>query len=151
SDMMSDVSYARAEAIKESRQAIIERVAGATNSWKDGWRICVDLDRDGACDANEIRKLADPLPGPVVGRLRACSHTATFQDRIVFRPDGRLVLAAAPAANEGITFSDDMGDGDGTNDVIRTVSFGLAGRPLLIRQQDSGTGGVPVNGGVLCP
>jgi prepilin-type N-terminal cleavage/methylation domain-containing protein len=147
-DVTSDVAFARAEAIKESRQVIMERLAGgATNSWKDGWRICVDLNRDTVCDANEIRKMMQP----VGGRIRVCSLTNTFRDRIVFRPDGRLVLAAGPAANEGITFSDDMGDGDATNDLIKTLSFGIAGRPLTVRQQDSGTGGVPINGGALCP
>lgn len=148
SDLVSDVAFARAEAIKESRQVIMERLPGGTTStWKDGWRICADLNRNATCDAGEIRKTTEPVDG----RLKVCSQTATFRDRIVFRPDGRLVLAAAPAANEGLTVSDDMGDSNAANDLIKTVSFGLAGRAVVVRQQDRGTGGVAINGGVVCP
>lgn len=141
SDIIADVAFARAEAIKESRQAIMERIPGATGTWKDGWRICVDIDRNGACATSEERKVTLPVPG----RVKVCSHTANFADRVVFRPDGRLVLAAAPGANDGLTLSDDLGDSSAGNDLIRTVSFGISGRPVVL-DQDAAS-----NGGVLCP
>lgn len=140
SDMMADVSFARAQAIQESRQVIMERLpGGATSTWKDGWRVCVDLNSNGACDANEVRKASEPLSG----RMQVCSHTANFDARVVFRPDGRIVLAAAPGANDGVTFSDDLADADAANDLIRTIAFGVSGRPLLLRQDGQTNGGTP--------
>lgn len=141
SNAVADAAFARAEAIKESRPAIMERLTGATNTWKDGWRICVDLNRNGVCNAGEERKLTQPISG----RLKVCANASDFDTRIVFRPDGRVVRASAPGTNDGLVFSDDMADGNAATDRIRTIVFGISGRPLVINQ-DGGA-----NGGVLCP
>jgi type IV fimbrial biogenesis protein FimT len=137
SDLMADMAFARAEAIKESRRAIMQRTAGATSSWKDGWSICVDLDGDNACAATEVRKSTTP----VSGRTKVCSTTADYDDAIVFRPDGRIVRAAAPAAGDGIRVSDDLGDANAGNDRVRLVFLGVSGRGSVIVQ----------DGGTACP
>jgi type IV fimbrial biogenesis protein FimT len=132
SDIMADMAFARAEAIKESRVAIMERLPGATNTWKDGWRICVDLDSGDDCDVpGEVRKTATPISG----RTRVC---ATPDEPILFRPDGRNTRATAPTANDGIRVSDDLGDGVATNDKVRLIYLGVSGRPS-VEIQDGGT------------
>jgi type IV fimbrial biogenesis protein FimT len=141
SDLVADISFARAEAIKESRQAILERLAGATGTWKDGWRICVDLDRNGSCSNAENRKIQQALGG----RIKVCSTAADFDTRIIFRPDGRVNRPSAPGANDGLKISDDLSDAAAGNDYIRSIVIGISGRPLVIKQ-DGGTGG-----GTACP
>jgi len=135
SDLVADMSLARAEAIKESRQAIMERVAGATSTWKDGWRICVDINGNGTCDAAEIRKTTTPVPG----RTAVCATTADLDDRIVFRPDGRVLRATAPGAGDGIKVSDDNNDGATSNDRIRLIFLGISGRARMEIQDSVGT------------
>lgn len=127
SDLVADMALARAEAIKESRQAIMERVAGATSTWKDGWRICVDLNGNSTCEATEVRKAATPVPG----RTAVCATTADLSDRIVFRPDGRVLRATAPGAGDGIKVSDDNNDSATSNDRIRLIFLGISGRASM--------------------
>jgi type IV fimbrial biogenesis protein FimT len=141
SDTAADISFARAEAIKESRPAIMERLAGATGTWKDGWQICVDLDRNGSCGNTETRKITQALGG----RIKVCSTVTDFDTRIIFRPDGRVVPPSTPGANDGLKISDDLSDGTASNDYIRSIVIGISGRPLVIKQ-DGGTGG-----GTPCP
>ena len=57
SDLAADMAFARAEAIKESRWVIMEPIGGA-GTWKDGWRIWVDLDNSRTRAAAEDRKTA---------------------------------------------------------------------------------------------
>ena len=133
-DIMADLAYARAEAIKESRRAIMQRAAGATNTWKDGWQICVDLDGDNDCAAAEVRKTTSPIGG----RTRVCTTDAALANTIVFRPDGRM---NAPTNNVGILISDDRDDADASNNRARLVLLGLSGR-ASVQIQD---------GGATCP
>ena len=127
SDLVADMALARAEAIKESRQAIMERLAGATSTWKDGWRICVDINSNGTCDAAEVRKATTPVPG----RTAVCATTADLNDRIVFRPDGRVLRTTAPGASDGIKVSDDNADSATSNDRIRLIFLGISGRARM--------------------
>ena len=130
SDIVGDIAFARAEAIKESRRAIMEPLTAG--NWKDGWRVCVDLNGDGDCDVpGEVRKIATPIPG----RTKVC---ATPDEPIVFRPDGRTIRAAASTAADGIRVSDDLGDGSSSNDKARLVFVGVSGRPS-VEVQDGGT------------
>lgn len=131
SDIVADMAFARAEAVKESRPAIIERVAGATNTWKDGWQICVDLDRNNTCAAGEVRKRAGPIPG---GTTVCPIASGDFADRIIFRPDGRVNRTVVPGANDGLKVADTMDDADATNDRARIVVIGLTGRTSLVIQ-----------------
>jgi len=132
SDLISDMAFARAEAIKESRQVFFERVAGTTNTWKDGWRICVNLNgpADTACDNNEIRKVTTTVPG----RTKVCALTADSNDRITFRPDGRV---SGSTVNAGLKVSDDNGDSATANDRIRAVFIGISGRANMEIQDNS--------------
>lgn len=144
SDLVADMALARAEAIKESRQAIFERVSGATNTWKDGWRICVDLNGNATCDNAEVRKVTTAVPG----RSKICSTATDFDNRIFFRPDGRVVRASAPGANDGLKVSDDNGDGASQNDRIRLVFLSISGRARMeIQDNDSAN---PTRG-TACP
>jgi type IV fimbrial biogenesis protein FimT len=128
SDLAGDMALARAEAIKESRRAILERIDGATGTWKDGWRICVDLDGNGSCSAAEDRKRTTPLGG----RIEVCASNSDFDRRISFRPDGRILPPGTPTANDGIKISDALGDSDYKNDKIRLLVLGVSGRALMI-------------------
>ena len=133
SDLMADMAFARAEAIKESRRVVMERLSGATSTWKDGWNICVDLDGNNACSAGEVRKSATPLSG----RTKMCATTAELNDSIIFRPDGRIVRTTAVAATDGILISDDFDDTNTGNNRARLVYLGVSGRPS-VEIQDGG-------------
>lgn len=137
SDIMADIAFARAEAIKESRRTVMEPLAGA-NTWKRGWRICVDLNNDGDCDAADpVRKVANP----VAGRTRVCAQP---DEPISFRPDGRVIRVAAPNVTDGIRVSDDLGDGNVANNRTRLVFLGVAGRPRV--EVQDGVVGCPAPG-----
>jgi len=127
SDLVADIALARAEAIKESRPAILERLTGATGTWKDGWRVCVDFDRNGSCGTAEVRKVTTAISG----RSRVCATAADLANRIVFRPDGRIVRVGTPGANDGLKVSDDYADADTSNDRIRLVFLGVSGRARI--------------------
>jgi prepilin-type N-terminal cleavage/methylation domain-containing protein len=147
SDLMADFAFARAEAIKESRQAIMERLPGATGTWKDGWRICVDLNSNGACNAPlEVRKTTTPIPGDAASTIVCATHV-DFLTTIVFRPDGRVVRpivpVAVPTPNDGIKIQVDVrGDGAADNDPIRLVFLGVSGR-ASVENQDKRTDSPP--------
>ncbi len=143
SDIHHDLIFARMDALGNSRRIIVE----ATNppSWKRGWVICVDNNpTNDMCDlaAEEVLKITQELPGD---RLRMCSNVADFAQRIVFRPDGRIVRASPVTDLDQVTVHDDMGDSDPANDKIRSVFFGASGRMTVI-EQNGGT-----NGGGACP
>lgn len=143
SDLMADMAFARAEAIKESRRAIMERLAGPTGTWKDGWRICVDLNSDNACNAPlEVRKTSSPVPGDPANTFVCATH-ADLLTMIVFRPDGRVMRATAPTANDGLKIHVDVGsDGSDNNDRIRLVFLGVSGRASA-ENQDKRTDSPP--------
>ncbi len=128
SDLMADMAFARAEAIKESRRAIMEPINGP-GTWKAGWRICVDLNSDGDCDApGEVRKISTPVAGDPA-TTTVCATHADLKSGIIFRPDGRVVRGSAAGANDGLKIQIDVGaDGAATNDPIRVVFLGLSGR-----------------------
>lgn len=138
SDLVADIAFARAEAIKESRQAIMEPLDGphiGPNKWTNGWRICVDLDRgsdpnrEWDCNSSnvEVRKISSA----VTGRSRVCATTSDFDTKITFRPDGRVKRISSPGANDGIKVSDNNDDADSTNDRIRLIFIGVSGRPRM--------------------
>jgi type IV fimbrial biogenesis protein FimT len=130
SDLMADMAFARAEAIKESRRAIMERLAGATSTWKDGWRVCVDLNSNGVCEAAEVRKTGTPIPGDAATLV--CATHSDLATTIVFRPDGRVMRPNAATVTDGLKVQIDVGaDGSATNDRIRLVFLGLSGRASM--------------------
>jgi len=141
-DIHHDLTYARADALGNARQVILERTGA---NWNQGWLICVDNNpTNGQCDlpAEEVLKITQRIPGD---RLRLCTNVVDFVQRIVFRADGRIVRATPVTDLDQITVSDDIGDADATNDKIRSIFFGASGRMSTI-EQNGGT-----NGGVACP
>jgi hypothetical protein len=77
-----------------------------------------------------------------------CSTTNDFNDRIIFRPDGRVVRTVAAAANDGLKVSDDNADGATDNDRIRLIFIGISGRARMEVQDND-----PANPtrGTACP
>lgn len=144
SDIMADMAYARAEAIKESRTAILERLGGVSGTWKSGWQVCVDFDNNGSCSNTEVRKATTNVPG----RSKVCATATDFNDRILFRPDGRVNRTSAPGANDGIKVSDDINDADTTNDRVRLIFLGLSGRARMEIQDNDANN--PTRG-TACP
>lgn len=136
SDLMADMAFARAEAIKESRIVVMEPIGGA-DTWKGGWRICVDLDNGRDCDLpDELRKESTGI----TGRTQLCAVGAVNAG-MLFRPDGRAFIRAGTApvgAGDGIRISDDLGDATTANDRIRLVHLGVSGR-ASVEVQDGGT------------
>ena len=68
--LVSDIRYARSEAVKRSTRTVICRSTdgtscAATGSWNDGWIVFVDLNADEIVDAgvDEIVRVQQALPG----------------------------------------------------------------------------------------
>lgn len=87
SDVMSDIVFARIEAIKQQRRVVMAKTG---TTWKDGWQIFVDIDASGtfvkATDGPAIKV----VPAYPTSTLRICDITADFVDQIVFRGDGTV-------------------------------------------------------------
>ena len=132
SDIVSEIAFARAKALEQSRRVYIERT-GAT--WNNGWRIYVDLNGDGNYDAGEEIKIFNGFPP---GNLYVCSTVDDFANNVIFRPDGRVVRTPppagdAPAPTDGIYVVDTMADGVVANNKIRGLLFGISGRVTTVR------------------
>jgi len=125
SDIVAEFAFARAKAIETSRRVYIEKTGV---NWKDGWRIFVDLNDNSAYDAGEEVKHFDGLSG----NIRVCSNVADFETNIIFRPDGRIVRATIPSADDGVYVIDDMNNGDVIKNKIRGLLFGLSGRVTTV-------------------
>jgi len=85
SDVMSDIVFARIEAIKQQRRVVMMKTS---TTWKDGWRIYVDTDANGTFDAGETE--IKVVPAYPASTLRICNINADFVDQIVFRGDGTV-------------------------------------------------------------
>ncbi|BDI08053.1 GspH/FimT family pseudopilin [Sphaerotilus microaerophilus] len=108
--LASDLSYARAEAIKRNTPVVLCATTTTTcgsattaSDWVAGWQICYDKDADGACD---VGSSTDPNP---IRRQTSLSADVTLTgpaSRLRFNADGTLTatdytaftLAAASAA-----------------------------------------------------
>jgi len=130
SDIMTDITFARAKAIENSRRVYIQRTG---TDWKDGWRIFVDLNGNGTVDAGE--QLQTSLG--VEGRLRVCSTVAELGTNIIFRPDGRIVRTTAGATTDGLYIVDDLGDAVIANNKMRALLFTISGRVTNVRMNAS--------------
>lgn len=126
SDLMSDITFARAKAIENSRRVYIQRTG---TDWKDGWRVFVDLNGNNSFDANEILLTNIGLEG----RLRVCSTVAELATNIIFRPDGRIVRTTAGATTDGIYVVDELGDADIVNNKMRALLFTVSGRVTNVK------------------
>ncbi len=131
SDLVSEIAFARAKAVEQSRRVIMERLGVA---WDQGWRTYVDVNNNGTYEAGtdiEIKRFDGFGTGAAsaTGRLYSCSPVGDFATNIIFRPDGRVVRSStATTANDGIYVIDPMGDTDICNNKTRAVLFDLSGR-----------------------
>lgn len=127
SDIIAEISFARAKAIEHSRRVYIQRTGAG---WNNGWRIYVDLNNSTTYDAGEELKVFDGFPP---GNMYVCSTVGDFAANVIFRPDGRVVRTTAPGATDGIFVVDLMADGVLANNKIRGVLFGVSGRATMVR------------------
>jgi type IV fimbrial biogenesis protein FimT len=104
SGLLSDLTYARAEAIK--RNAPVQVVRGAS-TWSDGWSI-----RFGSTDLRTQTSLT------------AVAYTGSPESSITYNPDGRVTLLAETSFN----FSAAGGGAVSMRCVVITPS----GRPTLL-------------------
>ena len=131
SDIVSEIMFARATAVEQSRRVIMEKLAVG---WDQGWRIYVDVNNNGTYEAGtdtEVKRFNGFGTGTAspTGRLYTCSPVGDFTTNIIFRPDGRVVRSAgATSSTDGIYIIDPMGDSDVCNNKTRAVLFDLSGR-----------------------
>ena len=125
SDVVGDIAFARAKAIESSRRVNLEKTGVL---WREGWRIYIDQDNDRSFSAGDTElKRFDGFSA--TARIYVCSTTADFADRLIFRPDGRIVRDTLPVLPaDGIYVVDTMGDGNNCNNKIRGLLFGASGR-----------------------
>jgi type IV fimbrial biogenesis protein FimT len=140
SDLTGEIAYARAEAVSRGRRVAIEPLTAG--NWPGGWRIYADTDGSGTFNAGDAELKRSP---GLTGNIKICTNVGEFANNVVFRPDGRVVRTSATGANDGITISDDLGNGNAADDKIRTLYFGPSGRITVVLQN----GGA--NSGVACP
>lgn len=128
SDLMADLAYSRAEAIKRSSRVGLSRVG---NEWKDGWQVFVDANRDGVQDATEaVLKVHSALqPSLIVCSVGSNIDPSFFL--MTYGADGRLrFFDHNPPDREGkngiagIVISSTRG----TPGRARTVAFSPSGR-----------------------
>jgi len=74
SQVVSDLNFARLEAVKRNARVLVCAKAAATDTcaatanWQNGWLVCYDVDSDNACDATSA---TDSNPMKVAGTLNA--------------------------------------------------------------------------------
>lgn len=103
-DLYSDLTFARAEAIKRNAQVTVVRETGG---WLQGWRV--------QAGGNDVRTQA---------RITEVSYSGAADASIVYNPDGRTTLAGTASFN----FSSNSGGAVSMRCVVITPS----GRPALL-------------------
>lgn len=107
-DLYSDLTFARAEAIKRNAQVSVVRETGG---WLQGWRV--------QAGGNDVRTQA---------RITKVSYSGAADASIVYNPDGRTTLAGTASFN----FSSSSGGAVSMRCVVITPS----GRPALLTDGD---------------
>jgi type IV fimbrial biogenesis protein FimT len=126
SDITSEIALARAKAIESSRRVYIEKLGV---NWNNGWRIYADVNDNATYNAGVDFELKR-FDGFSNGTIYICTLPAI--NRIIFRPDGRIVGTASP--NDGMYIVDTMGPTTpAANYKIRAVQFGLSGRSTVLK------------------
>ena len=144
SEMLTDLSYARNDAIGNQRSVAVTRLVQGSDLWNQGWRVvaCVRSAACAACtDPSDPSVAAACLEEPIRrqplgGRIKLCTRmnaTSVDTPTLIFGPDGRVMDTALGAALHinTIMISDDMGDADAGNDRMRSLEFGPTGRVSL--------------------
>ncbi len=98
-DLLSDINYARSEAITRGNRVVICKGATSSNcttgDWEDGWKVFVDCDDDAVIDTGADSKCQNGADEEVLRVHVALSGGWTLRgggnaaNRITFRPDGR--------------------------------------------------------------
>ena len=99
SQLVSDLNFARLEAVKRNARALVCAKAAATDTcaspattnWQSGWLVCYYVDSDDACDATSA---TDPNPMKVAGALNATLTLTSTSTLIRFNPVGTANSAA---------------------------------------------------------
>lgn len=99
SQLVNDLNFARAEAIKRNARVLVcARATGTTacsnqTDWQKGWLVCYDADGDDRCDAAAAN---DPNPlkvvAPLHARLRVAANTALVRFSPVGTSNGAATL-----------------------------------------------------------
>ncbi len=135
--MVSTMHAARSEAITRNSQVTICPSTNGSNctggNWKDGWIFFPDLNGDRAVQADE------PVLGASGEHPRMDIDSREFPNLIVFRPNGRVLTAAAGTVAGTITFCDPRGA-----EHARAVIVSSSGGSRLEHQH---AGGLPLS----CP
>jgi Tfp pilus assembly protein FimT len=130
SDINAELSLARAKSIELSRRVYMQKLGV---NWNNGWRLYADINDNGAYDAGIDQELKR-FDGFTTGTIYVCTvPVGAFTNQVILRPDGRVVRTGAVTANDGIYIIDTMGDGTISNDKIRGVQFGFAGRSTVVK------------------
>ncbi len=93
-----DLAFARNEALKRNAPVLLcAGISGACASapaaadWAGGWRVCYDLDADGACDATDAN---DPNPMRTLSAVPAGVTLTGPTSRLSFSASGALGSAS---------------------------------------------------------
>ena len=128
-DMLSNITTARSEAIKNGSRVVMCRSAnplaatpscgGTTDNWSSGWLLFISQDTNTVYnDGTDILvKVGMPAPSQIEVRSNGSGN-----NYLVFNPDGTLDESAAAQ----YAFCDDRGTKNG-----RLITVGLIGRPTL--------------------
>lgn len=95
SDLLSAALSARAAALKNNARTVLQPIGGSGASWKDGWRVYIDADRNSKFEAAKdtvVLVRESPLPADT-------AITGTVLAQIAFDPDGFLANIAANSTN----------------------------------------------------
>lgn len=139
SEMLTDLSYARNDAVGNQRLVAVARLVQGSDAWNQGWRVIACV-RSAACAACTDPTTAAPAcveepirHQPFAGRIKLCTRmndAMVDTPTLIFSPDGRMMDTAAGASLHvnAIMISDNMGDADASNDKMRILEFGPTGR-----------------------
>jgi type IV fimbrial biogenesis protein FimT len=107
-----DMAFGRSEAVKRNVPVLLcANTSGACAAtpaaadWAQGWRVCYDLNADGACDTTAA---TDPNPMRAQAAVATTQSFTGPQSRVRFNPDGSLTatdLASFTVVGTGTTAS----------------------------------------------
>jgi type IV fimbrial biogenesis protein FimT len=88
--LYTSLMLARSEALKRNREVLVCKssdgascATGVDTQWEQGWLVYVDVDGDGAVDADEILRVSGPLAEGMTLRV-----AGDFDDEIGYGTDG---------------------------------------------------------------
>jgi type IV fimbrial biogenesis protein FimT len=97
-DLVSDLNFARLEAIKRNTRVLVcaksaaDNTCAATTDWKNGWIVCYDANGDDACDTTSA---SDPNPMKIAASSDSALQLTSTSAVIRFNPLGTSNNASA--------------------------------------------------------